>query len=36
MFCEGSVLKEKLAVLGSTGILPDHQMQLQHAKAQTL
>lgn len=29
-----SVLKEKLAVLGSTGILPDHQTQLQYAKSQ--
>jgi hypothetical protein len=31
----GSVLKEKLAVLGSVGILPNHQMQLQEARAQT-
>jgi hypothetical protein len=35
IYATGSVLKEKLAVLGSVGILPNHQMQLQEARAQT-
>ncbi|KAJ7550942.1 hypothetical protein O6H91_07G125900 [Diphasiastrum complanatum] len=29
------VLKEKLAVLGSAGVLPDHQLQLQQARGQS-